>query len=87
MINISWYFFRQRKYNNEVTKFELQHLLVEREREQVQLKSEQLKAIANLAAIMAGFGSTFLAQVPIPTDGSSPDIVLICFGGLAAIVV
>ena len=54
---------------------------------QIDTKSKLLEIINFLSAFHAGFGTLFLAQSPIPVDGSSPEWILILFGLVTSLVV
>eukprot|EP00455_Lapot_gusevi_P011981 TRINITY_DN15618_c0_g1_i2.p1 TRINITY_DN15618_c0_g1~~TRINITY_DN15618_c0_g1_i2.p1 ORF type:complete len:249 (-),score=43.51 TRINITY_DN15618_c0_g1_i2:25-771(-) len=78
---------QQRDFENDVSRFVLEHHLIKEERRRVNIRAEQLKAIQNSAAVMAGFAATFLAQVSIPQDESVDTVVLSFFGTSTAIAI
>lgn len=93
----------QLMYENQLMAFAFQQALIEEERYKVKTRINSLQIVANSAALLGGFGSTFLAQVAIPTDGtvsvcrllclfrsevlSLQNGVLVAFGGLSAVIV
>jgi hypothetical protein len=74
-------------YEDACDVFEQRQLRIEEERFRVSQKIEQLKTVAELAAIIGGFGAMYLAQTTIPTDKLIDNIVLVAYGSLATVVV
>jgi len=66
---------------------ERHYMRLEQERSAVRQHVTMLSHIANLAALMSGFATVFLAQVSIPSDGSVSDPVLAVFGCLAGLTI
>ena len=66
----------------EITEYE-----IETGKRLQRVKDSQLKSFAGCLALMSGFGSTFMAQTPIPTDKLISDWVIFSFGGVSALFV
>lgn len=62
-------------------------VMIYRQRRLVDNKASMLKTFVSFLAVMGGFGSTFLSQLPIPTDFLVSEYVILLFGGLSALFV